>query len=141
MRTKVIRNYFEDYNKLEEFKQEFLKELEEWKEEMMLEHNLHHTVFEEILLQDVEPTYTLQYEFHLQGRYKYHLTYAEIKEHSLQEKKTIPVKVFVTKEEFKKLIIQYMVEYPDICPEKNKLVVNGVTFKLYIEEVANDKTI
>ena len=140
MRTKVIRNYFEDYNKLEEFKQEFLEELESWKDEMMF-HDLHYVVLEEIYLQETEPSYTLQYEFYLQGRYKYHLTYTQIKEHARTEKKNIPVKVFVTTAEFKELLLAYMTEYPDICPDKNKLVVNGITFKLYLEEISNDKTL
>jgi hypothetical protein len=43
--------------------------------------------------------------------------------------------------EFKDLLLAYMTEYPDICPDKNKLVVNGVTFKLYLEEINNGKTI
>jgi len=140
MRTKVIRNYFEDYNKLEEFKAEFVKEMEDWKEEMMF-HDLHYVILEEIYLQETEPSYKLQYEFYLQGRYKYHLTYAQIKEHSQTEKKNIPVKVFVTSTEFKDLLLAYMTEYPDICPDKNKLVVNGITFKLYLEEINNDKTL
>jgi hypothetical protein len=140
MRTKVIRNYFEDYNKLEEFKVEFLQELEDWKEEMAA-NELHYVVLEEIYLQETDPSYTLQYEFYLQGRYKYHLTYAQIKEHSLQEKKNIPVKVFVTTAEFKDLLLAYMTEYPDICPDKNKLVVNGITFKLYLQEINDDKTL
>jgi hypothetical protein len=140
MRTKVIRNYFEDYNKLEEFKAEFVKEMEDWKEEMMF-HDLHYVILEEIYLQETEPSYTLQYEFYLKGRYKYHLTYAQIKEHSQTEKKNIPVKVFVTTAEFKDLLLAYMTEYPDICPDKNKLVVNGITFKLYLEEINNDKTL
>jgi hypothetical protein len=140
MRTKVIRNYFEDYNKLEEFKVEFLQELEDWKEEMAA-NELHYVVLEEIYLQETDPSYTLQFEFYLQGRYKYHLTYAQIKEHSLQEKKNIPVKVFVTTAEFKDLLLAYMTEYPDICPDKNKLVVNGITFKLYLQEINDDKAL
>lgn len=140
MRTKVIRNYFEDYNKLEEFKQEFLQELEDWKEEMAA-NELHYVVLEEIYLQETDPSYTLQFEFYLQGRYKYHLTYDQIKEHSLQEKKNIPVKVFVTTAEFKDLLLAYMTEYPDICPDKNKLVVNGITFKLYLQEINDDKAL
>lgn len=133
MRTKVVRNYFDSYTKLLEFKEEFDKELDTWKEEMMLEHSLHYIVFDDIYIQETEPCYTLQYEFNLSGRYKYHLTYQELLDYSLIEQKNILVKVFVDTEEFKNLLLAYMEQNPDICPDKNKLILNGVTFKLYMK--------
>lgn len=131
MRTKVIRNYFKEYTELLSFQENFKKELEEW-QESNLEQELHYTVLEEIYLSESEIPYTLEYQFFLQGRYKYNLDYSQIKEHSLKESKRIPVKVFVDTALFKEILLSYLMENPDICT-KNTLLINGVVFKLYIQ--------
>lgn len=132
MRVKVIKNYFKDYYSLLQFEETFKKELEEWQEENLAQ-ELHYTVISEVYVADTEVPYTLEYQFFLQGRYKYNLDYEQIKEHALTESKKIPVKVFVNNTTFKEILLKYLMENPDICPVKNTLLVNGVTFKLYIQ--------
>lgn len=130
MRTKVIRNYFDDYSSLDKYDRIFKEELEEWNE-FNLTQDLHYTVLTEIYL--TEEKYILEYQFFLQGRYKYNLNYTEIKEHSLKESKQIPVKVFVNINLFREILLEYFAENINNYTDKNKIVVNGVTFKLYIQ--------
>lgn len=136
MRVKVIRNYFEEYNKLLQYQELFKIEKDGWLEEMMLCYNYHFIVLEDIYMTE-ELSYVLQYQFYLKGRYKYNLTYDEIKFHSTVENKNIPVHVYVTMDQFKEIMLKYMTEFPNECPDKNKFVLNGITFKLFL----NDTTI